>query len=161
MSRCTKLRDWRSLVLEGVSSLSTIFNCTKRGDYCTLIGDCVRTCVVFHLNAEATQLAMGGIYFFEERSRNVNMIAGLLFKYNPRGLSLPIKCSKRGLFSRIRLVDLWDSTKPQGVILLPITEKFLNPLRRQTAANPLQFRITRAIVGSYGMIVSFNRSDKL
>ena len=85
MSRCTKLRDWRSLVLEGVSSLSTIFNCTKRGDYCTLIGDCVRTCVVFHLNAEATQLAMGGIYFFEERSRNVNMIAGLLFKYNSRG----------------------------------------------------------------------------
>ena len=30
MSRCTKLRDWRSLVLEGVSSLSTIFNCIER-----------------------------------------------------------------------------------------------------------------------------------
>jgi hypothetical protein len=45
----------------------------------------VRTCVVFHLNAEATQLPMGGIYFFEEISRNVNMIAGLLFKYNSRG----------------------------------------------------------------------------
>jgi hypothetical protein len=36
--------------------------------------------VVFHLNAKATQLAMGGIYFFEERSRNVNMIASLLFR---------------------------------------------------------------------------------
>ena len=41
LSRCTQLRDWRSLVLEGVSSFSTIFNCTKRGDYCALIGDCV------------------------------------------------------------------------------------------------------------------------
>jgi len=41
--------------------------------------------VVSYLNAKATQLAMGGIYFFEERSRNVNMIAGLLFKYNSRG----------------------------------------------------------------------------
>ena len=29
MSRCTKLGDWRSRVLEGVSSFSTIFNCTK------------------------------------------------------------------------------------------------------------------------------------
>ena len=40
----------------------------------------MRTRVVSHLNAEATQLAMAGIYFFIERSRNVNMIAGLLFK---------------------------------------------------------------------------------
>jgi len=45
----------------------------------------VRTRVVFHLNAEATQLAMGGIYFFIERARNVNMIAGLLFKCNSAG----------------------------------------------------------------------------
>ena len=40
----------------------------------------MRTRVVFHLNAKATQLAMGGIYFFEERSRNVNMIASLLIR---------------------------------------------------------------------------------
>ncbi len=85
MSRCTKLRDWRSLVLEGVSSFSTFSCCTKIGDFCTLIGDHVHPHVVSHLNAKATQLAMGGIYFFEERSRNVNMIAGLLFKYNSRG----------------------------------------------------------------------------
>jgi hypothetical protein len=45
----------------------------------------VRTCVVSHLNAEATQLAMREIYLFEERSRNVNMIAGLLFKCNSAG----------------------------------------------------------------------------
>jgi hypothetical protein len=45
----------------------------------------VHVYVVSHLNAEATQLAMGGIYFFEERSRNVNMIAGLLFKCNSAG----------------------------------------------------------------------------
>ncbi len=45
-----------------------------------LIGDRMCTRVVFHLNAKATQLAMGGIYFFEERSRNVNMIASLLFR---------------------------------------------------------------------------------
>ena len=60
-------------------------NDTKIGDFCTLIGDHVHPHVVSHLNAKATQLAMGGIYFFEERSRNVNMIAGLLFKYNSRG----------------------------------------------------------------------------
>jgi hypothetical protein len=35
--------------------------------------------VVSYFDAEATRLAMGGIYLFEERSRNVNMIAGLLF----------------------------------------------------------------------------------
>ena len=35
---------------------------------------------------------------FQEKSRNVNRIAGLLFKYNSRGVSLPMKCSKRGLF---------------------------------------------------------------
>src|SRR5271157_1113176 len=73
LSRCTKLGDWRSLASEGVSSFST-FSC------CTKIGDHVHPHVVSHLNAKATQLAMGGIYFFEERSRNVNMIAGLLFK---------------------------------------------------------------------------------
>ena len=31
----------------------------------------MRTRVVFHLNVKATQLALGGIYFLEERSRNV------------------------------------------------------------------------------------------
>ena len=102
MSRCTKLRDWRSLVLEGVSSLSTIFNCTKRGDYCALIGDCVRTCVVSHLNAEATQLAMGGIYFFEERSRNVNMIAGLLFKGSDATLVQSRVCLTAPIFTSAR-----------------------------------------------------------
>ena len=45
----------------------------------------MRTRVVSHLNAEATQSAMGGIYFFIEKSRNVNMIAGLLFKCNSAG----------------------------------------------------------------------------
>jgi hypothetical protein len=49
------------------------------------LGDCVRTRVVSHLNAEATPLAVGGIYFRIERSRNVNMIAGLLFKCNSAG----------------------------------------------------------------------------
>jgi hypothetical protein len=42
----------------------------------------VRTRVVSYLNAEATKLATGEIYFFIERSRNVDMIAGLLFKCN-------------------------------------------------------------------------------
>jgi hypothetical protein len=28
VSRCTKLGDWRALPFEGVSSFSTIFNCT-------------------------------------------------------------------------------------------------------------------------------------
>jgi len=94
-----KLGDWRSLIVEGVSSFSTFFNCAKRGEYGALIGDCVRTCVVSHLHAEAARLAMGVIYFFEERSRNVNMIAGLLFKYNSRGWVSQFKCSIRGLFS--------------------------------------------------------------
>jgi hypothetical protein len=60
MSRCTKLGDWRALVPEGGSSFSTIVNCTKRGDYCALIGDCVRPRVVSYLNAKATQFAVGG-----------------------------------------------------------------------------------------------------
>src|ERR1700730_2129352 len=42
-----------------------------------LIGDRMRTRVVFHLNAKATQLAMGGIYFLEERSRNVLRVSYL------------------------------------------------------------------------------------
>jgi hypothetical protein len=42
----------------------------------------VRPLVVSHLNAEATQLAMGGIYFLREKSRNVNMTVGLLIKCN-------------------------------------------------------------------------------
>ena len=42
-----------------------------------LIGDRMRTRVVFHLNAKATQLAMGGIYFFEERSCNVLRVSYL------------------------------------------------------------------------------------
>jgi len=46
VSRCTKLEDWRSLIFEGVSPLSTFFSCTKKGDHCTLIGDFVRVCVV-------------------------------------------------------------------------------------------------------------------
>jgi len=37
----------------------------------------MRTRVVFHLNAKATQLAMGGIYFLEERSRNVLRVSYL------------------------------------------------------------------------------------
>ena len=45
----------------------------------------MRTRVVSHFNAEATQSAMGGFYFFIERSRNVNMTAGLLFKCNSAG----------------------------------------------------------------------------
>jgi hypothetical protein len=32
-------------------------------------------------------LAMVGIYFFQEKSRNVNVIAGLLFKCNSRAES--------------------------------------------------------------------------
>ena len=67
-------------MVEGVSHLSTFSCCTKTGDDCALIGDFVSVCVELHLSAEATKVAMGGIYFFEERSRNVNMIAGLLFK---------------------------------------------------------------------------------
>jgi hypothetical protein len=37
----------------------------------------MRTRVVFYLNAKATQLAMGGIYFLEERSRNVLRVSYL------------------------------------------------------------------------------------
>ena len=77
LSRCTKLGDWRSLASEGVSSFSTFSCCTKIGDFCTLIGDHVHPHVVSHLNAKATQLAMGGIYFFEERSRNVLRVSYL------------------------------------------------------------------------------------
>ena len=63
LSRCTKLGDWRSLMVEGVSHLSTFSCCTKTGDDCALIGDFVSVCVVSHLSAEATKVAMGGIYF--------------------------------------------------------------------------------------------------
>jgi hypothetical protein len=42
----------------------------------------VRPYVVSHLNAKATQLAMGGIYFFHEKSCNVHRIVGLLIKCN-------------------------------------------------------------------------------
>jgi hypothetical protein len=42
----------------------------------------VRPYVVSHLNAKATQLAMGGIYFFQKESRNVHRIVGLLIKCN-------------------------------------------------------------------------------
>jgi hypothetical protein len=42
----------------------------------------VRPCVVSHLNAKATQFAIAGIYFFQEKSRNVNMIEGLLIRCN-------------------------------------------------------------------------------
>jgi hypothetical protein len=47
----------------------------------------VRTCAVSHLNTKATQFATGGIHFFYEKSRNVNMIASLLFKCNSRAES--------------------------------------------------------------------------
>ena len=47
-------------------------------------------CVVFHLNAKATQLALGGIYFFQGKSRNAHrMGARLLIKCNSFS-SLPI-----------------------------------------------------------------------
>ena len=78
VSRCAKLGDWRSLASEGVSSFSTFSCCTKTVDFCTLIGDYVHPLVVLPFKCKSDQLAMGGIYFFEERSRNVK-IAGLLF----------------------------------------------------------------------------------
>jgi hypothetical protein len=43
-------------------------------------------CVVSHLSAEATQFAMGVIYLFQEKSRNVNVIPGFLFKCNSAGV---------------------------------------------------------------------------
>jgi hypothetical protein len=39
-----ELGDWRAVIFEGVSYLSTFSCCTKKGDHCTLIGDCVRSC---------------------------------------------------------------------------------------------------------------------
>ena len=41
----------------------------------------MRPHVVSHLNAKATQLAMGGIDLFQEKSRNLNIFAGLLISY--------------------------------------------------------------------------------
>ena len=72
----------------------------------------MRPYVVSHLNAKATQLAMGGIYFFQEKSRNVHRIAGLLIKCNsfaespnlvqqtgPYSPSLLISCSVTSMAS--------------------------------------------------------------
>jgi hypothetical protein len=66
----------------------------------------VRPYVVSHLNAKATQLAMGGDLLLREKSRNVHRIAGLLIKCNsfaespnlvqqtgPSSASLLISCS--------------------------------------------------------------------
>ena len=51
-------------------------------------------------------------------------------------------------------LSLWDSISPRlREIFIPRTEKFLNPFRRQSAGNRLQFRITRAIFCPYGMIL--------
>jgi hypothetical protein len=103
---------------------SQMSHCTKLGDYCALIGDCVRPYVVSHLNAKrhnwqwagfnrrlrasvrslpfkckATQLAMGGIYFFHEKSCNVHGIVGLLIKCN--WFAKPqFNATNRSLFSK-------------------------------------------------------------
>jgi hypothetical protein len=42
----------------------------------------MRPCVVSHLNAKGTQLAMGGNLLSQEKSRKVSVIARLLNKYS-------------------------------------------------------------------------------
>ena len=88
---------------EGVSSFSTIVNCTKRGDYRALIADCVRSYEVSHLNAKATQL-VGGIYFFQGKSRNVHRIGRLLIKCNSFAES-PNLVQQTGLYSPSLLIS--------------------------------------------------------
>jgi hypothetical protein len=53
----------------------------------------VRPCVVSYLDAKATQFAMAEIYFFQEKYRNLNLIAGLQLSAI-RVRSLPIRCNK-------------------------------------------------------------------
>jgi hypothetical protein len=64
----------------------------------------VRPYVVYHLNAKATQLALGGIYFFQEKSRNVHKIAGLLIKCNSLAES-PNLVQQTGLYSPSFLIS--------------------------------------------------------
>ena len=48
----------------------------------------MRPRVICHLNAKATQFAMGGYLLFPGESRNESMIAGLLIKCNSCAESL-------------------------------------------------------------------------
>jgi hypothetical protein len=64
----------------------------------------VRPHVVSHLNAKATQLALGGIYFSQEKSRNVHRIARLLIKCNSFAES-PNLVQQTGLYSPSLLIS--------------------------------------------------------
>jgi hypothetical protein len=82
MSRCTKLGDWRAVALRGSLFFWYNFQLHLKRRLLRFNRDRVRPCVVSHLNAKATQFAMGGIDLFQEKSRNLNMIAGLLISCN-------------------------------------------------------------------------------
>ena len=64
----------------------------------------MRPCVVSHLNAKATQLALGGIYFFQGKSRNIHRIGRLLIKCNWFAES-PNLVQQTGLYSPSLLIS--------------------------------------------------------
>jgi hypothetical protein len=71
----------------------------------------VRPYVVSHLNAKATQLVLGGIYFFQEKSRNVHRIARFLIKCNSFAES-PNLVQQTGLYSPSLLISCSVTAAP-------------------------------------------------
>jgi hypothetical protein len=64
----------------------------------------VRPHVVSHLNAKATQLALGRIDLFQEKSRNLNIFAGLLISCI-RCAESPNLVQQTGLYSPSLLIS--------------------------------------------------------
>jgi hypothetical protein len=76
----------------------------------------VRPYVVSHLNAKLQNWQWAGIYFFQEKSRNVHRIAGLLIKCNSFAES-PNLVQQTGPYSPSLLISC--SVTPKVTIWLP------------------------------------------